>query len=161
MALGRRACAAGACVAALAVGALGCGAEERPNEPRPAPPTRVSVAISKDDVTVTPARIGEGTEKNSLIQQNRKQPQPPIHTDEPLNVVFVAANLTPTDSKLEIRGPKETTSGLLAANANGTFQAALPTGTYTLTASGISGSKPGRLVVGSYRGSSQNDVLLP
>lgn len=161
MALGRRACAAGACIAALAVGALGCGAKERPNEPRPAPPTRVSVAISKDSVTVTPARIGEGTEKGSLIQQNRKQPQPPIHTDEPLNVVFVAANLTPTDSQLEISGPKETTSGLLAANGNGTFQAALPTGTYTVTAADIPGLKPAKLVVGSYRASSQNDVLLP
>ena len=47
-----------------------------------------------------------GEEKDKLIQQNRKQAQPPIHTDEPLNVVFVSANLTPTDSKLEIRGPE-------------------------------------------------------
>jgi hypothetical protein len=161
MALGRRVCAAGACVAVLAVGALGCGAEERPNEPRSAPPTRVSVAISKDTMTVTPGRIGEGPEKGSLIQQNRKQAQPPIHTDEPLDVVFVAANLTPTNSKLVIRGPKETTSGLLAANGNGTFQAALPTGTYTVSAAGLKGVKPARLVVGSYRASSQNDVLLP
>lgn len=161
MALGRRACAAGACVAALAVGALGCGAQERPNEPRPGPPTRVSVAISKDTVTVTPARIGEGTEKITLIQQNKSHAQPPIHTNEPLNVVFVTANLTPTDSKLEIRGPKEATSGLLAGNGNGTFQAALPTGTYTVTAADIPGLKPAKLVVGSYRASSQNDVLLP
>lgn len=161
MALGRRACAAGACAASLAFGAFGCGAQERPNEPRPAPPTRVSVAISKDTVTVTPARIGEGPEKSTLIQQNKKQAQPPIHTNEPLNVVFVAANLTPTDSKLEIHGPKETTSGLLAGNGNATLQAALPTGTYAVTAADIPGLKPGRLVVGSYRASSQNDVLLP
>lgn len=161
MALGRRACAAGACVAALAFGALGCGAQERPNEPRTGPPTRVSVAISKDSVTVTPSRIGEGPEKGSLIQQNKKQAQPPIHTNEPLNVVFVAANLTPTDSKLEISGPKETTSGLLVGNGNASFQAALPTGTYSVTAADIPGLKPAKLVVGSYRASSQNDVLLP
>jgi hypothetical protein len=161
MALGRRACAAGACVAALSVGALGCGAEERPNEQRAAPPTRVSVAISKDTVTVTPARIGEGPEKITLIQQNKKHAQPPIHTNEPLNVVFVAANLTPTESKLEINGPKEATSGLLAANGNATFQVGLPTGTYTVSAAGIPGLKPAQLVVGSYRASSQNDVLLP
>ena len=160
MALGRG-IATGACVATLALTAFGCGAEERPNDPRPAPPTRVSVAIGKDSVTVTPSRIGMGPERDKLIQQNRKQAQPPIHTRAPLNVVFVSANLTPTDSKLEIHGPKDATSGLLVANGNGTYQAALPTGTYTVSAADIPAAKPATLVVGSYRASSQNDVLLP
>lgn len=160
MALGSRTCLAGACAAALALTALGCGATERPNDPRPSPPTRVSVAIQKDAVVVAPTRIGEGPEKNQLTQQNRKQPQPPIETDEPLNVVFVSANLTPTDSHLKIVGPKTTESGLLVANGNNTFQAGLPTGTYTISAAGIP-AKPAKLVVGPYRASSQNDVLLP
>jgi hypothetical protein len=160
MALGRG-IATGACIAALAVTALGCGAEERPNDPRPTAPTRVSVAIGKDSVTVTPSRIGVGPEKDKLIQQNRAQAQPPIDTDAPLNVVFVSANLTPTDSKLEIQGPKTATSGLLVANGNSTYQAALPTGTYTVSAADIPGAKPATLVVGPYRASSQNDVLLP
>lgn len=160
MALGRG-IATGACIAALALAALGCGAQERPNDPRPSPPTRVSVAIGKDSVTVTPARIGMGEEKTKLIQQNRNQAQPPIHTDAPLNIVFVSANLTPTDSHLEIHGPRDATSKLLVANGNGTFQTALPAGTYSVSAEGIPGAKPATLIVGHYRASSQNDVLLP
>ncbi|MFI5029017.1 MAG: hypothetical protein ACHQCF_08585 [Solirubrobacterales bacterium] len=160
MALGRG-IAAAACVGALALLALGCGAQERPNDPRPSPPTRLSVAISNEAVTVTPSRIGMGPERSQLIQQNRKQPQPPIRTKEPLNVVFVTANLTRTNSKLEIHGPKEATSGLLAADGKGTFLAGLPTGTYTVSAAGIPRAKPARLFVGPYRASSQNDVLLP
>ena len=141
--------------------ALGCGAQERPNDPRPSPPTRVSVAISGDSVTVTPSRIGVGEEKSELIQQNRKQEQPPIDTDAPLNIVFVTANLTPTDSHLEIRGPRDATSKLLVANGNGTFQTALPAGTYSVSAADIPAAKAATLVVGHYRASSQNDVLLP
>jgi hypothetical protein len=156
-----RAIAAGACALVLAVAALGCGASEHPNEARPSPPTRVSVAVSSDSITVTPSRIGMGPEKANLIQQNRHQAQPPIHTDEPLNVVFVSANLTPTDSKIVIRGPKETTSGLLAAGGNNSFQAGLPTGTYRISAANLPGAKPATLTVGTYRASSQNDVLLP
>lgn len=156
-----RAIAAGACVALLALAALGCGAEEHPNEPRPGPPTRVSVAVDRDSITVTPARIGMGPEKSQLIQQNRDQPQPPIKTKEPLNVVFTTANLTPKDSKLEIKGPKDVTSGLLVGNGNNAYQAALPTGTYTISAADLPGSKSATLTVGPYRASSQNDVLLP
>jgi hypothetical protein len=149
------------CAIALAAAALGCGAEEHPNEPRPSPPTRVSVSVNRDSITVTPARIGMGPEKSKLIQQNRKQAQPPIKTDDPLDVVFVTANLTPTDSKLEIHGPKDATSGLLAGNGNNTYQAALPAGTYRISAGNLPGSKPATLTVGPYRASSQNDVLLP
>ncbi len=159
MALGRG-IAAGACIAALSFAALGCGAQEHPNEPRPSAPTRVSVAISKDAVTVTPDRIAMGEEKKQLIQQNRKQAQPPIQTKEPLNVVFVSANLTPTESRLEIHGPKNASSGLLAAEGNNSYQAALPTGSYKISAADIS-AKPATLTVGPYRASSQNDVLPP
>jgi hypothetical protein len=160
MALGRG-IAAGACAAALALAALGCGATERANEPRPSPPTRVSVAISKDSVTVTPWEIGMGPERKKLIQQNRKEAQPPIKTRGPLDVVFVAANLTPTASKLVIRGAKNATSGPVVAAGNASYETALPAGTYSVSAEGIPGAKPARLVVGTYRASSQNDLLLP
>jgi hypothetical protein len=156
-----RAIAAGTCAAVLALAALGCGAEEHPNEPRPSPPTRVSVAVDRDSITVTPARIGMGPEQSQQIQQNRNHAQPPIKTKEPLNVVFVTANLTPKDSKLEIKGPKDVASGLLVGNGNNTYQAALPTGTYTVSAADLPGSKTATLTVGPYRASSQNDVLLP
>ncbi len=146
---------------ALAAAVLGCGAQEHPNEPRPSPPTRVSVAVARDSITVTPSRIGMGPERSKLIQQNRDQPQPPIHTKAPLDVVFVTANLTPTDSRLQIQGPKDTASGLLVGNGNATYQAALPTGTYRISAANLPGSKAATLEVGAYRASSQNDVLLP
>jgi hypothetical protein len=152
---------AGACVGVLALSAIGCGAQEHVNEPRPSPPTRVSVAISSDSITVQPSRIGFGPERTKLIQQNRKQAQPPIRANEPLDVVFVTANLTDTDSNLEIHGPKDVTSNLLVANGNSSYLASLPAGAYTVTAADIPGAKPATLAVGPYRASSQNDVLLP
>jgi hypothetical protein len=160
MALGRG-IAVGACVGALGLASLGCGAEEHANVPRPSPPVRVSVAIHSDSITVTPSKVGLGPEKSKLIQQNEDQPQPSIRTNAPLTVVFVSANLTRTDSSLEIRGPKDTSSGPLVANGNNSYQTALPTGRYTIAAADIPGAKPASLIVGPYRASSQNDVLLP
>ena len=60
-----------------------------------------------------------------------------------------------------IRGPKESTSGTVFANSPGTFQTNLPTGVYTITAAEQPEARPGKLVVGPYRASSENDVLLP
>jgi len=160
MGLGRG-IAVGVCVGALGLASLGCGAEEHANTPRPSPPVRVSVAIHSGAITVTPSKVGLGPEKSKLIDQNEEQPQPSIRTNEPLTVVFVSANLTRTDSSLEIRGPKDTGSGLLVANGSGSYQTALPTGRYTVAAADIPGAKPADFLVGPYRASSQNDVLLP
>ncbi len=160
MALGRG-IAVGACAGALALASIGCGAEEHKNEPRPAPPVRLSVSIHRNAVTVTPSRVGIGPERSKLIEQNRDQRQPGIDTDKPLVVVFVSANLTPRDAKLVIHGPKDAASGLLVANGNGSFQTALPTGSYTVGAAGIPGAHAAKLLVGPYRASSENDVLLP
>jgi hypothetical protein len=160
MALGRG-IAAGACVGALALASLGCGAQEHVNYPRPSAPVRVSVAIHSDSITVTPSKIGLGPERTKLIEQNRDEPQPSIDTDAPLTVVFVSANLTDTDSTLEISGPKRASSGALVANGNGSYKVALPTGLYRIGAADLPGARPARLLVGPYRASSQNDVLLP
>jgi hypothetical protein len=150
---------------ATALGALaflvGCGAEERTNDPRPSPPVRVSVTISPSEVTVQPRTIGLGPDRTQQVPQNVHASQPPIRTNAPLDVIFVAANLTDFDSRLEIRGPKDAASGPLFANANGSLLVDLPTGVYTVSAADIPGAKPGRLAVGPYRASSQNDVLLP
>jgi hypothetical protein len=160
MALGRG-IAVGACVGVLGLAALGCGAEEHANVARPAAPVRVSVSISEESITVTPAKIGVGEERHRQIEQNRSESQPAIKTDKPLVVVFVSANLTRSDTKLVIHGPKDSGSGLLVANGNGSYQTALPTGSYTVSAAGIPRAAPAKLVVGPYRASSQNDVLLP
>jgi hypothetical protein len=150
---------------ATALGALailaGCGAQERTNDPRPSPPVRVSVSIGPDAVTVEPAAIGLGPDRTQQIPQNQNSPQPPIRTNAPLTVAFVSANLTDFDTRLEVRGPRDTTSGLLVANGNGTLLTDLPTGVYVVTAADIPSAKPGRLAIGPYRASSQNDVLLP
>lgn len=146
---------------ALALLLAGCGAQERTNDPRPAAPTRVSVAISEDSITVQPPRIAIGPEPTQRLPQNVHASQPQARGKAPLTVVFVAANLTDFDSRLELRGPKDASSGPLVANGNGTFQVDLPTGSYEVTAADIPGAEPGRLVVGPYRVSSENELLLP
>ena len=152
------ACAAGA----LALLGSGCGASEHANDPRPQPPTRVSVAISDGAVTVQPPQIAIGPEPTQQIPQNQHAGQPVVRSKAPLNVVLVAANLTDVDSRLELRGDgRHYSSEPLYANASGTLQTILPTGVYRISAAGIPGAKPAKLVVGPRRTSSQNDVLLP
>jgi hypothetical protein len=145
----------------LSLAAAGCGASSHPNEPRPEPASRVSVTISPKAVTVQPGRIAFGAEPHQQIPQNQRVAQPQIHSDKPLQVIFVAANQTGFDSHLEIRGPRQLTSGPMVANSPGSFQTALPAGVYTIAAADIPGAKPGKLVVGPFRTSSENDVLLP
>lgn len=156
---------AGASLCALAVLALavsGCGAESHVNDPRPQPPTRVSVAISDEGIEVIPPRIAIGPEPTQQIPQNVHAGQPQIRSNAPLDVVLVAANLTDTDSVLEVRGQGEDLSSeALVANGNISLQAALPTGIYTVRAADIPSAKPAKLVVGPFRSSSENDVLLP
>lgn len=154
-------------LAASALGVIaligaGCGAESHVNDPRPQPPTRVSVAIGEDAVTVQPPQIAIGPEPTQQIPQNAHAKQPQIRSKAPLNVVFVAANLTDTDSRLEIRGGgKNFSSKPLYRNSNVTLPTILPTGIYTVSAADIPGAKAAKLVVGAFRTSSENDVLLP
>lgn len=150
------ACALGA----LALVAAGCGAESHPNDPRPQVALRISVSITPKAVTVQPGAIGRGPARSQQIPQNQNHAQPPIKTKAPVDAVFVIANQTRTDSRLEIRGAKDASSGPIAANSSASLQTELPTGTYVLAAAGI-GARPGKLIVGPYRASSQNDVLLP
>lgn len=148
-------------VALLALAVAGCGAESHTNDPRPQVATRVSVTVTEKAITVSPQGIGMGPEKSQQIPQNQNEAQPPIKTDAPLDVVFVAANQTGTDSELEVRGPTSASSGPLLATSPATFQADLEPGTYTITAADIPSARPAKLIVGPYRASSENDVLLP
>jgi hypothetical protein len=147
----------------IAAALAGCGAQSHPNDPRPQVSTRVSITVGPKAVTVQPARIAVGPEQNQQIPQNRSQEQPRIKGDErPLNVVFVTANQTDSDSEITLRGPTDADSnGPILAHSPASFQADLPTGTYTVLAAGIPGARPAKLVVGPYRASSENDVLLP
>jgi hypothetical protein len=159
---GRARVAGGGALAALilALVGAGCGAESHPNEPRPAVPTRVSVTIGNGGIVVKPGTIAMGPEKHQQLPQNQDHPQPPIKTQAPLNVVFVAANQTGRKSKLVIRGPRRATSPQINANSPGTFSTQLSTGRYTIAAAGAKGA-PATLRVGPYRASSKNDLLLP
>jgi hypothetical protein len=139
----------------------GCGSQEHANEARPQPPTRVSVTITPKAITVQPPRIAIGPEPSQQIPQNQHAGQPQVRSNAPLDIVFVAANLTDFDSKLELRGPKDATSGPLVANGNGSLQTTLPTGVYSVSAADIPGAKPVRFAIGSFRSSSENDLLLP
>lgn len=151
--------AIGAVALALAVG--GCGAQSHPNDPRPQVPTRVSVIITPKAVKVAPGAVANGPEKHQQIPQNQNQAQPPIKGSKaPLDVVFVTANQTGTRSKLVIHGPKNAESTPIEGRSPSTFQAQLPAGEYTITATG-SKAAPAHLEVGRYRASSQNDLLLP
>jgi hypothetical protein len=156
-----RALAAGCVAGAIALVVAGCGAQEHPNEGRPQPPTRVSVTLTPRTITVQPPRIAFGPEPTQQIPQNQHAGQPSVRSNVPIDVVFVAANLTNANAQLRLHGPRDATSGPLVANGNGTFQASLPTGSYTVRAAGIAGAKPVSFTVGPYRSSSQNDVLLP
>jgi hypothetical protein len=49
----------------------------------------------------------------------------------------------------------------IPAGSPATLQTDLPAGTYMLGAADIPGARPGKLIVGNFRASSQNDVLLP
>ncbi|HXR29772.1 MAG TPA: hypothetical protein VN752_01355, partial [Solirubrobacterales bacterium] len=95
------------------------------------------------------------------IPQNRDTSQPTVRSEAPLDVVFVAANLTDFDSKLEVQGPKDVVSGPLFANSNGSVLASLPAGVYRISAADVPSAKPVRFSVGPYRTSSENDLLLP
>ena len=60
-----------------------------------------------------------------------------------------------------INGPKDAVSGPLVANGNGSLLTSLPAGVYRVSAADVPSAKPVRFAVGSYRTSSENDLLLP
>lgn len=148
-------------VGAVALAATGCGAQSHPNEQRPQVALHVSVTITDKAITVQPARIGVGPARTQQIPQNQNHAQPPIRTKGPLPVAIVAANQTGSDTQLVLRGPRDASSGPIPATSPGTLQTELPTGTYVIAAANIPSARLGKLVIGPYRASSQNDVLLP
>lgn len=161
MGLGRVRSAGLAALIGTAALLVGCGESRHANEQRPQVSTRISVTINQKEVIVQPTRIAFGPERTQQIPQNQDDPQPPIKTRKPLDVTLVTANQTPKDTQLKIRGEKEAESDVIYARSPGTFGVELPTGSYTIIAVGMPEARPAHLMVGSYRASSQNDVLLP
>ena len=156
-----RAAGVGGVLLACAVAVAGCGASNHPNQPRPAVSTRISVVIQPHQVIVQRGSVAEGPEQDQQIPQNQDAKQPPIKSHEPLDLTVVAANQTGEDTRVVIRGAKQVESETVFARSPATFQASLPTGSYTVAAAGIPGARPAHFSVGAYRSSSQNDLLLP
>jgi hypothetical protein len=150
-------------VAALVGAALiaGCGESRHANEPRPQVSTRISVTINPNQLIVQPTEIGTKAEPNQEVEQNQGNPAPPIKSKAPLDVTVVAANQTAKDTKLKITGTKDGESETIYAHSPGTLGFSLPAGNYTVSAVGMPGAGTAHLKVGSYRASSQNDLLLP
>jgi hypothetical protein len=162
MGRGRAKGALATCVFAVAaLVAAGCGAESRPNDPRPQVALQVSVSIGDDEISVQPSQIGIGPARTQQIPQNQNHEQPDIRTKAPATVRIVASNQTDSEARLELRGPSSARSEPIPANSPGTLQADLETGTYTIAAAGVPGARVGKLIVGPFRASSENDVLLP
>jgi hypothetical protein len=153
------ACVLGALLLTLPL--AGClGAEEHANDPRPPIPAEVTVSISDKKVSVQPSvvgLIGEG----QPISQNADVENPNLGSNTDLNVIFTIANLTETDSKLEIQGPKDASSTEIVGNGTARYEVALPTGEYLVSAADIPGAFAADFTVGPDRVSSQNDLLLP
>lgn len=156
-------------VRALAVAAVvgaallvGCGETRHVNDQRPNVATRVSITISQKELIVQPTKVGLEAERTQEIPQNEDHAEPPIKTKKPLELTIVAANQTATDTELKITGAgREAESDTVFAHSPGTFGFSLPAGSYTISAVEMPEARPAHLTVGSYRASSQNDVLLP
>lgn len=142
--------------------AAGCGESRHANEQRPSPSTRISVRVSPKEVLVQPLSVATGPEKTQQIPQNQNASQPAIRRSKaPLDIVFVTTNQTENDLHLRIQGAKEAESGTVYAGSPGSFETSLPAGSYVISAAGVPGARAAHLTVGSYRASSQNNVLLP
>lgn len=161
MGRGRGKAAVAAALGALALAAAGCGAQSHTNDPRPQVALQVSVTINSGEVLVQPRAIAVDEARTQQIPQNQNHPQPAIDTDAPATVRIVASNQTDSEARLELSGPSSATSEPIPGRSPGTLQTDLKTGTYTVAVQGVPGARPGKLVVGPYRASSENDVLLP
>jgi FtsP/CotA-like multicopper oxidase with cupredoxin domain len=146
---------------ALGFAIAGCGAQSHTNDPRPQVALQVSVTINPGEILVQPRAVGVDEARTQRIPQNQNQAQPAIRTKAPATVRIVAANQTTEETRLEISGPRSASSIPIPAKSPGTLQTDLPPGTYVITAPGVDGARPGKLIVGPYRASSENDVLLP
>jgi hypothetical protein len=130
---------------AAVVAVSGCGAQsDYANNPRPATPINVSAAITRDRVTVSPARFGAGPVVIIIANETNKAHRITIETDE------LAASSP---------GVKQSTAPI-NPQGTATLKLELKRGRYTVSADG--GGIQGMPVhVGRDRKSSSGDLLTP
>ncbi len=133
----RRGRALAALAAALAAtGLAACGGEEFENEPRPPTPLEISIQVSDDDLTVSPAEFGAGIANFTII------------------------NLGSAPTAVELDGPTAGESGEIDAGDSAALKMEMETGDYEAIASGIE-AEPFPIRVGPERESASGDLLLP
>lgn len=125
------------------VALVGCGSSEYANNPRPPRPLNVGALISGKRVSISPTTIGGGPVTIVVTNQSR--------VSQTL-LMRGAEDADPCTARIASTGP---------INPQGTasFKVDVHEGACTLTATGS--VLPARLVVGTQRPTSQNDLLLP
>ena len=139
----KRALAVGAgslCVVAL--GACGSDNKDYANSDRPASPIIVTAAINREEVSLSPKKIGAGP--ISLIVANQ---------------TGAAQQVTLESEGLDKKGIKQETGPINPAET-ATLKADIAQGTYTVHVA-REGIEPAILSVGAERPSAQNDLLQP
>lgn len=121
-------------LAALTVTA--CGSDDFENEPRPPVPAQVSIQITDDGLTVSPAELGAGIAN------------------------FAIVNLGDVPAGVEIDGPTVGESEEIAPGTSTALKMEMETGDYEASPVG-GGATPFEFTVGPERESAKNDLLLP
>lgn len=128
--------------AGAALLAAGCGKQESyANDPRPPSPVLLTASINKNEVSVSPIKVGAGPV--SLVITNQ--------TSAAQEITFATAGSG--------AGFKQQT-GPINPGDTATLKADLPRGDVTVRVQGTS-IKPAQLRVGNPRPSAQNDLLQP
>ena len=133
---------AAGCVAVGAVAGCGASNNDYKNNPRPATPIVVTAAINRNEVALSPKRIGAGP--ISLIIANE---------------TGAAQQVTLESEGLDTKGTKQETGPINPAET-ATLKANIKQGTYSVHVDGDA-IKAARLHVGAERPSAQNDLLQP
>src|SRR5919106_1423458 len=114
--------------------------------------SKPAIACALDTLAV--AFVGVTGEGQQPISQNEGETNPELSSNTPLTVVITVANLTDTDTHLEIAGPKDAASNLIVAGGTTNYKVDLPTGDYLVRAADIPSAAAARFDVGPARVSS-------
>src|SRR4051794_29597847 len=114
-----------------------CGSEDFQNNPRPPSPIELSALVNDQKVVVSPDAVGAGLATITVSNQSRDP------------------------ATLTLSGPDDITSEQILPGDTAQIKGELREGDYTVSAGDQSTARDGKLIVGTERKSSQNDLLLP
>ncbi|MBX5440674.1 MAG: hypothetical protein IRZ32_04005 [Solirubrobacteraceae bacterium] len=138
--------ALGTAAVAAPLALSGCGDDDgHANRPRPPAPIVVTASVARDEVSVSPARIGAGP--ISLIVTNQ--------TARSQQVTLERVGAPGGD-----RGRLRQTTGPINPRDTAQLDADVPEGTYAVRVD-VDGVRPATIDVGAPRPSAQQDLMLP